>query len=775
MANLVAGYYFNLLFDGLSGWAVLCTFPGNGRYSKERGPTKSHWFYWPKQRDDMVSFILTHENQDVYVVPSLFKTRDSRRASNVSCGKVAYADADACPLDAFYAEPTMYVETSPGRYQAYWVLNSAPEDDSITPDVLAKINRRIAYAHADQGCDTGGWDIGQLLRVPQTRNNKPNLDMPWQVRGKINGVIYNIQELRDAYPPVIEATAHTPERTLPDMTKLPSTAEAVAAIADNATLMDLYSKPCVPGTDDRSARMWRLLSEMSRLGLSIEIAFVVARTAQCNKYSQEGRPIEELWREVCKAYAQPENAHASSELSLEELQAFREIERNLGSIVVESFDTPGESPLDTPPEDHRKPAEQHAFLTDAERLLVPTDTIVDRYVTWARSRTDAATQYQVAGILSVLATVFGDFAYPGTKFRLGGMNLWFMILGGTTRSRKSTARHMMLDTLAMLETDGYTYDLGSDVTGEGLTVELSDHPGRSMLLNRDEVQGLVVETGTKSYLAGLKETLTELYDGRVRGRLRATGTTKKTNSVRTVFSMFLAGITTEVTEHLTTRDFASGFLARFIFVHADPPPRTRQSVYMEQIEEGSAQLEVDFSHEAIVTEIHEARMFWESITHPGAQVPMTFEKNAWRRLNEFNWEIGGVAEAHDLSEVLAPTTDRLVKSTVKVACILAMSEHQTEVAMRHVLKAISLTEDWFSYLLLITSKVRETQWQKEQDEVVKALMAMGEVVNYAKVYDKVAHRFRPREFEQVLEALSATGRIRVGYVNNIRTIKKMGW
>src|SRR5690606_25918260 len=130
------------------------------------------------------------------------------------------------------------------------------------------------------------------------------------------------------------------------------------------------------------------------------------------------------------------------------------------------------------------------------------------------------------------AAVFGDFGYPATRFKMGGLNLWFLVLGGTTRSRKSTARHMMLDTLEALEEPGkYSYDLGSDVTSEGLTVELAENPGRSLVMDLDEGHGLCNESSSKNCLSRLKKTPTELYDGRERGRVRSSSS--KTDPAKT--------------------------------------------------------------------------------------------------------------------------------------------------------------------------------------------------------------------------------------------------
>src|SRR5690606_28649433 len=216
-------------------------------------------------------------------------------------------------------------------------------------------------------------------------------------------------------------------------------------------------------------------------------------------------------------------------------------------------------------------------------------------------------------------------------------------------------------------------------------------------------------------LSGLKETLTELYDGRVRGRVRASS--GKTDAAKTCFSLWLSGVTSDVTDVLQLSDFGSGFLARFLIVVADPPTRSPENVRMgqtdsattcfslwlsvvcsdvtdvlqlsafgsgflsrflivvadppkripenvrmEQMDEASAQHVIDFQHEEIVAEIARARQFWETLTQPGSQVPVGFTKQAWERLNQFNWDAGSEAEKTDMRDVLEPATDRMVKN-----------------------------------------------------------------------------------------------------------------
>src|SRR5690625_6133754 len=93
--------------------------------------------------------------------------------------------------------------------------------------------------------------------------------------------------------------------------------------------------------------------------------------------------------------------------------------------------------------------------------------------------------------------------------------------------------------------------------------------------------------------------MTELYDGTVQGKLRATGDVTSSQPADTCFAMYMTGVTEHVTESLTLNDFASGHLARFMYVHADPPPTTRESTQIEQSEEDRKSTRLNSSHVAI--------------------------------------------------------------------------------------------------------------------------------------------------------------------------------
>ena len=105
---------------------------------------------------------------DIYFCP-LPSTEKKRRKTSFTHSRLLWADLDEASPKC-KPKPTIAWETSPGRYQALWFLNK-----TLTAIQTETINKSLSYA---LGADKGGWDLGQILRVPYTTNYKPQYDRP---------------------------------------------------------------------------------------------------------------------------------------------------------------------------------------------------------------------------------------------------------------------------------------------------------------------------------------------------------------------------------------------------------------------------------------------------------------------------------------------------------------------------------------------------------------------------------------------------------------------
>ena len=738
--------FFDALFpktdqDGKDlGFVAISLYP-NGVFTEDSGPTQTHFFAWPSQREDLVAFCLHNSDKDVYTVPALFRTRTSRRGSNILRQWVAYADADTLPLNLLKLPATMAVETSQGRHHLYWVTET---DD---PAQLVDISRTIAGTHAADGCDKGGWDAGQLLRVPGTANNKyARSGRPrWQIPQPVMGTTYTLKALAGAYPPHSTQDRPSTASEMPPKDEwyyaAPSIRESAEVFRSSPEVYDLYAADLRPD-QDRSKTLWKLLSLLARLNVSRLTAMHISWDAKCNKYKIDGRSEHELWKQLCKAYDHPDN------------QPVRNSFADIG--FRKEADKSDENP-------ERKLvafAESVTIIAPDERDQVPRNSFIDRYQQWATTRTDAPETYHRAGAATILSAVFGEFGKCPTKFDTN-LTLWFFILGPTTRARKTTAMMMWVDLIDDASSDMFSYLLGSDVTSEALSVILPERNGRTSVFYRDEAHGLLYEQSKKRYLAGVREHMTELFSGRVRIALRV-GNLKEHEErdmkvIRTNFIMFLCGTLQQVTASLTIEDYQSGHLARFLVSEADPPPVTEESMFTDQFDGQS--LSDDPVRQGLLNDLLAARAFWMNVTAPGDPVIIPFENEAWRRLQKAKWELYRAADKHELAEVLLPTTARMGDSMMKTAILLAMADRERVVRMPHLLKAMDLTEEWYRSTARVAGRILHSEWAARQNEILTAIQGRKEGVTEQDLYSRFRSKVQEKDIESDLTVLAKAGLI----------------
>lgn len=688
--------------------------------------TDQKFFEYPAQLADMEALALTKSNDDLYFSPILFNA-PRRIKENAKTVHVIYADADACAPENFLVEPSISVLTSENRWHTYWMLN-----EEVDPQVAALLAKKIAYAHQHQGCDISGWNTTKLLRVPNTMNMKPGKETP--VTATSTGTIYSLQDLNDFYGDVeVEPIRDLSLAELP--TEWPTLVSVMGKLKSSPEIMSLYmDEPSA--SSDMSKLLWKLEISLFKQGLSAEEVFVFARNAKCNKYHSPLRPKRldadgDLWREVQRA-----GSSIEEEASLPPID-YSDIEKPVLATQVR-------------PE----------FLSQTERYTVMENpNFIDEYRDWATSKTDGAIAYQNASAWTLLSCVFSDVGYAVPKFGRMGLNLWFMVLGETTLTRKSTSRNLMLRAVRQFEKfSGYQIDIGSDATPEGLTAILAERDGQTSLLHRDEVQGMFKDFINKTYMASAAERFTELYDGHVPVTIRSSKGKTQTERATTNFVMYLMGITSKTADVLTTEYFRSGFLARFIYVTAPTPPRTRESEDIQQ----AAEYEVvvrDDALEAMMKRLSESVMWWQKKATNGP-VPVRLSEPALARFNQYKWEMGNFAESHPERESIEPSRQRLALSVWKCAVLLAMVEKSEEVQTRHLLTAIMYSEEWFWNLTQMAGAISASEWQRDVDRLETLIMDKGGKVRYEEAYKKFNNK-RKREFDEMVQALHSQARAQI--------------
>ena len=716
-----------ILGDG-AGYATIVTKDARGI------PTIQKFFSYPDEIEEMAEYAIEHKNEDVYFSPIVYYEQ-RRIRENAKSVSVVYADADTCNPANFRITPSIIVETSKDRWHAYWVLTAPYE-----PQRVAMLAKQVAYAHRDQGCDVSGWNPTKLLRVPETSNLKYGAGQP--VTAKTNGTVYTIEEIEEAYSDVtVDKVLDIVAVPLPE--NIPAVMTALAKVSSNTEVLSLYIDVPTPNAD-LSRMLWKLEMELFRQGLTDEEVFVICKHAKCNKYHSTSRAPRadadgDLWREIQRAKQSVGNP-------------------SRGSDIIEFDELPEEdiSKID--------------FLSVDERQIVEQNpTFVDKYVSWAQKKTDGAVEYQIAGAFTVLSAAFSEIGCAAPKYGKMGLNLWFMLLGETTRSRKSTSRSLMLRMIGAYEKfAGYQIDIGSNATGEALVKHLSSRDKLTSMFHRDEAQGLFREFVTKTYMAAAADQYTELYDGKVPVMLRSTGASSGVKAVQTEraetnFIMYLMGITSKVAEILTVDYFRSGFLARFIYVVADAPERSRESEDLEQATEYDTFVR-DEEMEALIYSVYQSSLWWQKKGGVFPR-PIFLTESALDRFNAFKWEMGNFTTGHSNEESIEPSRQRLALSVWKCAVLLALYDRCEEVTDTHMLIAIHYAENWFTNLVRMAGAISASEWQRDVDNLEAVIAQKGGRMRYEEAYKKFSNK-RKREFDEMLQALQSQARLKTFTENN---------
>lgn len=634
------------------------------------------FFEYPRQIDSIVDAVQQGMlDSNVYYCPMLFSERKRRKETVAEC-PTAWADLDTCGPEKMKVTPTITVESSPGRFQALWRF-----EEPQVPHVAEDVSRRIAYYHASDGADRSGWDLTQLLRVPGTPNYKYS-GTPTVVVTNIHRASYALNDF-ETYPEVRHAQFL--KQPVPAGDQLPKESALELFVKYRNSVMPMaYQLFNSEPEGSWSEPLWKMEMMCFEGGMTKEEVFVVAQEAACNKYKRDGRDPSYLWVDVCRAALK--------------------YQENVNAVFYQG-------------------ASINPLMDAAEQQIANSrEGFVERYIEWASSLGDAATQYHQAGAFTILSALLsGRVALP-TSYGNIVPNLWFMILGDTTLTRKSTAMDIAIDLLMEVDQDSV---LATDGSIEGLMQQLEARPKRPSIFLRDEFSGLLEMITKKDYYAGMAEVLTKLYDGKMQKRVLR----KETVTVRDPILLILAGgIRNRVQALLTHEHVSSGFIPRFIFVTAEsdtsrikplgPPTGMVLGNRGALIDEMQRLID----HYGQQRTVHIKALGQTKPTDLSYEAHLT--QDAWLRYNKLEADMLQCGLESEKPDLMTPLFDRLAKSTLKAAVLLAAArqyDQQVKVEVFDILHAIKFCEQWRAYAIEVVNGIGKTVFERDLEKILRAI------------------------------------------------------
>lgn len=643
--------FFELLYGEEKGYVVIAT------QGFLRADFIQEWFEWPHQTVEMLKYIDKHESsKNIWFGVNLYSAKDRHKEFCMD-SNVVWADLDEFDPEKLSPPPQVVIESSPDRFQAIWRLT-----EKVDPYIAEDYSRKIYHQHKDEGVDSG-WAANKILRVPYTTNlkysNRPKVLLKSMKRDELEPALF------DAIPDVdfdIELNG-SPEMPKPDELPDPETVLYKYAISLRRTAFQSLWEYDPKPDEDWSGLLWRLIMTLHEVGMENEEILALTVNCSVNKYARDKRPLKYLWRDILKG----EIKHKRIALVLG---------ASAGLVMPELI--PGEQYQDLP------------------------KCFVDDYRAWGEAATDACPQYHDLCAFILLSALLAGNLKIETSYTSLRPNLWGLILGDSTLTRKTTVMNMTMEFISNLDRDIIVAT--AEGSGEGLLTALQTRSGKTSVFKKDEVTGFFESMKKKDYLSGMQETLTELYDVPpfFQKRLR-----KEIFTITNpVFILFCGGIKDKMFTIIDETMVLSGFLPRFLIVSGEADIESLRRTGPATLESHAHKQEV-FGKLSDLYKLYNISSEVEFLGQP-ATLPVEHEgilsPDAWELYGEIEYRMVQAASVSVHSTIMLPTFERLSRSMLKMALLIAASRQTPQetlipMGVDDIRKAASYIQLWGNYSL----------------------------------------------------------------------------
>jgi hypothetical protein len=711
-------------------------------WRKDYGPKAevkySKWYQYPEELDRMVSDAESRVDKDVYVTVATY-SEDERQPHKTLQANCVWLDADTCDPAHFRVEPSIVVESSPGRWQAYWALS-----EPVRAAEASVISRKIAYAHRDTGADLSSWPSNKIMRLPGTSNT--NWGFPSRVSVvKSTGTVYTIDDLAAAYEDVNpESPAYRPVE-VPEY-EAADFFEAQAKLPADFPLELLTAEPDVGPDGNRSEMRWRLIAELVEAGLNdSEVLAVAWQAPASSKWHEDPRGERGIREEIAK-----------ERLRFEAGMGFSIPPEGIEQVEVK-VDKPQSIKRSLRPE----PVKILSSTDRARAQKLWPRTWIGEYEEWMRNSVRVFNgAYHRAAAWSAISALLGDLAFVHDGQRYLPLNIWTWTLGPTTTG-KSEARDGMQLVVHRAFSTSKNPDVGDDSSTTGLLEKLHKMSDQAVLFNSDEADGLIEEMVAQgNWRTGQMSKWTFLYDGKVPPQTRAGNTDGEWS--KCCFNMYMAGTEEGVFGVLSRKMFAKGFLTRMCWFvgeqvevpeellgFSDSPVEAADTDKVSDWKQRFAQIRQTWGFrsmgkgghlEVITTSDDEAREFFRSTTAKIQTGPLSKHPN---------WDI------------IKPSIIRLSTTMYKMAALLAISSGRTTITRDDMLVALYQGEELLGNLVWVANNISDSEHSKSLDKLETYLAGYPTGAASPEIYRAMAGKgYNKRDVDSMVAELVAQRRVR---------------
>ncbi|NCU27997.1 DUF3987 domain-containing protein, partial [Candidatus Nomurabacteria bacterium] len=300
-------------------------------------------------------------------------------------------------------------------------------------------------------------------------------------------------------------------------------------------------------------------------------------------------------------------------------------------------------------------------------LNIFPEGFIRNYFNYAEPLTDAPSQFHIPTALIALSTAIGNNVYLPLGDKKLFPNIWALIIAPSSTHRKSSALQIGLNLIRQLDKK-LVYP--SEFSQEAFFELLSTQPQGVLAYSEFSV---LLEMSQRSYLVGIKETLTDLYDCRpwISKKLKA----QEYTIVDGCLSLIGASTVDWLIGQMKEGDIRGGFLARFLYF---PASKKTKSLPIPPKADPA-------KREALVRELEGIREAFKGEMEISPEARACYEE----------WYLGSekALDGEIRSDLLSSFFNRLPDYCWKIAMLYTVSvEKKLTISGVAVSRAIALTE-----------------------------------------------------------------------------------
>jgi len=546
------------------------------------------------------------------------------------------------------------------------------------------------------------------------------------------------EDVPEASESPVEVIGDYEELGTPNKEDLPDVQSIIYAYKGSLARTDAFANLFAsdpPANADWSSLLWRLINICFEAGMEREEVFAIALDAKCNKYARDNRPISHLWKDVLKASANHRKIAVVKDTLYSELKMPQLIDED--DIVEDNF--------------------------------------IAEYKKWGKVATDAPEHYHELACFIALSALTASGLYLEADFGEIVPNLWGLILGESTLTRKTTVMKMAMGIVQDLDEEVI---LATDGSAEGLLTGLANRPSRVSMFFKDEVSGFFNSINKKDYLAGMPETLTQLYD--VPPFLQRLLRKETITITKPYFIFFGGGIRDKVYSLIDEEYILSGFLPRFLVVSGENdlarvrrtgPPTADSFALKQKVLSTFGELKVNYNVTA------PADIGGGQTMHLPVRVEAKLTDKAWSFYGDLEMHLITKATESAYPMVALPTFQRLSFSMLKMAMLIAITRREVKdnrtiiVEESDVKQAAFYIQKWGKYSVDLIANAGKPQIEKLLEKIT---FFVAQNPGCTKSSIMLRYRLTSREMKEIISTLLDRGVVNISQKANSTRLYPVG-